>query len=201
MIIGISSNRKGGGKDTVAKMICYLMADGESSFEYYQIAERYLDFTNPIYTPRIFKFADNLKKGCAILFNEDEELWKTDKDTVVFGNKTRRDVLIEIAKYCRDLDEDVFARTILKEEGVIVSDFRYPNEGEYLQQKKALLIRVERPDGCYVSDMQKIKPERSLPDTFLDNFAFDEIIMNTGNLEMLYDKVRGILVKHKLIEQ
>ena len=76
----------------------------------------------------------------------------------------------------------------------IITDVRFPNELEAVEDVKGLTIKVVRP-------VEKSKtPARLHPsETSLDKAEFDYEIINDGSIEDLIEKVRQILITEKII--
>lgn len=74
----------------------------------------------------------------------------------------------------------------------IITDMRFPNEVEAVATRDGLLLRIESK-RCNLNDKHP-------SETALDNFkGFDEVIYNDGTIEELIEKVREVLIKHKII--
>ncbi len=104
-------------------------------------------------------------------------------------------------KYLGDLLEDKHHK-VLNNPNWIITDTRFPNEAEAIKSRGGLLIRVNRinstpQDGhTYVNKQARTHPS----ETALDNYnGFDEVIDNNGTIEELIEKVKLILIKHKII--
>jgi len=76
----------------------------------------------------------------------------------------------------------------------IITDVRFPNELEAVEDVKGLTLKVVRP-------VEKSKtPARLHPsETSLDKAEFDYEIINDGSIEDLIKKVRQILITEKII--
>jgi hypothetical protein len=76
----------------------------------------------------------------------------------------------------------------------IITDVRFPNELEAVEDVKGLTLKVVRP-------VEKSKtPARLHPsETSLDKAEFDYEIINDGSIEDLVEKVRQILITEKII--
>ena len=73
----------------------------------------------------------------------------------------------------------------------IITDTRFPNEAQAIQQANGIIIRVERPG---------VKPINNHPsEVSLDDWNFDHTIMNDGSVEDLVKKVKQILQTHKIL--
>jgi hypothetical protein len=71
----------------------------------------------------------------------------------------------------------------------IITDVRFPNEAEVIKEKNGILIRVYRPNGL----TSKHKSE-----TALDDYKFDVVIDNSGDLDRLYAQAQDTVVNYKL---
>ena len=76
----------------------------------------------------------------------------------------------------------------------IITDMRFPNEMEAVEEREGITIKVIRNNGTRAID---INPHAS--ETALDDAEFDYEIINDGTLEDLVEKVREILTKEKII--
>jgi hypothetical protein len=76
----------------------------------------------------------------------------------------------------------------------IITDVRFPNELEAVEDVKGLTIKVVRP-------VEKSKTSVRLhpSETSLDKAEFDYEIINDGSIEDLIEKVRQILITEKII--
>ena len=84
----------------------------------------------------------------------------------------------------------------------IITDVRFPNEAEKIKEKGGLLIRIESP-RCNYNDSHS-------SEIALDDYGgigdevrtdrWDSIIFNDGTIEELIEKVKKVLIKHKIIE-
>jgi hypothetical protein len=73
----------------------------------------------------------------------------------------------------------------------VITDTRFPNEADAIKHKGGILIRVERPG---------VKPINNHPsEVGLDDFKFDYVINNDGDLESLSNKVKDILIKEQIM--
>jgi hypothetical protein len=74
----------------------------------------------------------------------------------------------------------------------IVTDVRFPNEAQAIQDQSGLLLRIERP-GIPLSDHAS--------ETALDEYPFMHVIVNDGDLNDLINKVRKLMTELNIIEQ
>jgi hypothetical protein len=84
----------------------------------------------------------------------------------------------------------------------IITDTRFPNEAEAIKRRGGLLIRVNREsqaDRFAKQDSDKTKYHHP-SETALDSYTgFDEVLDNNDTIEELIEKVKQILIKHKII--
>tara|TARA_R110002126_G_scaffold2827_1_gene15611 strand:- start:38279 stop:39052 length:774 start_codon:yes stop_codon:yes gene_type:complete len=73
----------------------------------------------------------------------------------------------------------------------IITDVRFPNEVEAIEDKGGTVIRIERTPRSYGTEFEI---EHS-SETALDDYDFDYVINNNGSISDLIDKVRQILIK------
>jgi hypothetical protein len=89
----------------------------------------------------------------------------------------------------------------------IITDMRFPNELQAIEEREGITIRVTRPVESYPEnpnfngDMQiAVKMAHSHPsETALDDAEFDYEIINDGTIEDLIEKVKEILIKEQII--
>lgn len=84
----------------------------------------------------------------------------------------------------------------------IITDVRFPNEAESIKEKNGLLIRIESPRCNY--------DDKHPSETALDDYGgigdevrtdrWDAVIFNDGTIEELIEKVKKVLIKHKVIK-
>ena len=80
----------------------------------------------------------------------------------------------------------------------IITDCRFPNEAQAIKDRGGLLIRVNRNTYTpYMSIDRNHTPHTS--ETALDDHSFDEVIDNNGTMQELIEKVKQILIKHKIL--
>lgn len=186
-IIGISG-RIGSGKDTFAQMIIEQQPGWE-----------------------IKKFAAKLKQITSILTGvpvgqfEDQDFKKLDSD---FG-MTYRELLQKIGtEAMRDnIHTDVWVRALFSDykkktiswdtdgnstldayPNWIITDCRFPNEADAIRDRGGYILRIDRPgtaNGTHPSE------------TALDDYLFDWVISNSGDLDDLRYKAKLFLEKLK----
>jgi len=76
----------------------------------------------------------------------------------------------------------------------IITDLRFPNEADAIEQRGGVTIRVNRDNGTRAIN---INPHFS--ETALDNYPFNYTIDNDGSIDDLIIKVKEILIDLKLI--
>lgn len=89
----------------------------------------------------------------------------------------------------------------------IITDVRFPNELEAINDVNGLTIRITSPfirfsDGSYraKSKMMGDYDNEHPSETALDTFGFDYEIINDGSIDDLIAKVRQILITEKIIQ-
>jgi hypothetical protein len=88
----------------------------------------------------------------------------------------------------------------------IITDMRFPNELEAVEEREGITIRVVSPfirfsDGSYraKSKMMGDFDNEHPSETALDDAKFDYEIINDGSMEDLIEKVKQILITEKII--
>lgn len=71
---------------------------------------------------------------------------------------------------------------------IFVTDVRFPNEAELIREEGGVVVRVER--GDYIADENANK---HATETVMDNYEFDEVIRNDGDLKQLEAAVKEFL--------
>lgn len=204
MIIGLSGYA-GSGKDTVAKMMQYLMfkelenmntSDSykyryTTHYDYESINQRLLMEQETGYFPK--KFAHSLKRICGILLQVRADYFedRVFKEKLIdSGKMTNREFLRGVAKHLRELDPDIFVNALFKSPvygsvNWIITDVRYENEVEAIRERGGMIVRINRAS---------IKADQHISETGLDHISFDYTIENDGNLDELLAKV-GIFME------
>lgn len=72
----------------------------------------------------------------------------------------------------------------------LVTDTRFPNEAKAITERGGILLRIERP-GTSTGDHPS--------ETALDDYPFEHVIVNDGDLNDLINKVRNFLTQQKII--
>lgn len=82
----------------------------------------------------------------------------------------------------------------------IITDVRFPNEAQAIKERGGIVIRVNRPADNKITTFMKLQGIGLIEhpsETALDDYEFDEVIINDGTLEDLKEKVRAILIKYE----
>jgi hypothetical protein len=198
MIIGISGY-SGSGKDLVGTII------QEISLNKWHIK----------------KWAGKLKTIASILTGipvenfEDQEFkktllgpeWGTVKDIPLNGVPVFADIQFNSLMSVRDflqklgtdairdnLHENTWVNATLadytNESNWIITDTRFPNEAEAIKKAGGIVIRINRPG------VQPINPHPS--ETSLDDWEFDAVINNDGDVSDIVHKVGLLLYRHNI---
>jgi hypothetical protein len=178
MIIGLSGYAQSG-KDTVAEMLCLNYGFKRISFA--------LPMRDAIYTLNPIVF--NLNSRVSDLV--DEFGWDVAKANPevrrllqVFGTEVGRGIFGE------NFWVDQAFKRAEEYERVVFSDVRFPNEAQAIVDKGGQVWRVQReghkPVNLHASE------------TAMDNWRFDDLILNHGSLDDLFDEVI-MLAKQKEI--
>jgi hypothetical protein len=72
----------------------------------------------------------------------------------------------------------------------IITDTRFPNEAEAIKKAGGIVIRINRPG------VQPINPHPS--ETSLDDWEFDAVINNDGDVSDIVHKVGLLLYRHNI---
>lgn len=187
MRLVLISGKKGAGKDTFANLVNGLINEKSLSGKFVlNKVNKNIDnldyFLNKKNTP-IIKLADPLKEsvlnGLMGLsteeFNNYEKI-KDDSNEIVY-NGTVRNYMIGVAEVVRNIDEDFFVKRLYqnlqndKNENFICTDWRYPNEYEYLKSKNVEIIKLR------INRSKNPNPlSNHISETSLDDYPMDYII-------------------------
>lgn len=140
-------------------------------------------------------FADALKQDVSDATGLPVEMFhnRVLKDRPIVGDKTPRDLLLSHAAAARAADPDIYARKIAKailaghHERIVISDWRYKRELEFLQKElndRVLFVRgrIER---------RYIVPSTDPSEHDLDDMLFDFIVDNDYGLSGLRDEIKA----------
>jgi hypothetical protein len=116
------------------------------------------------------------------------------KATIVQGNKTLRQLLIEHGSFRRsqniDYWVDIVAKNIKKDsnEKFVISDNRFPNEcigiEKHFPNAQVLKCRIDRFDKPPLMDHSEIA---------MDDYKFDFILENKGSIDEFYNSIENII--------
>ena len=204
-LIGISG-KIGSGKDTTAELIQLVTTYGlNHAIEIRAVASRLLDdpeltkFTVQNCNWKIVKYAYKLKQIASFLTGipidkfESQDFKKTQM-APEWGNLSVREFLQTLGTNAlRDqLHEDVWINALFSDfddsSNWLITDVRFPNEAEAIKNKGGILVRVDR--GLSTGDHPS--------ETALDDYEFDYVIPNKGNLEKLLEEVIKFVLKYEL---
>lgn len=215
MIIGISGKIKSG-KDTAGQMIIDMTAEKCTERIENEFGDStYKEAWNPCF--RVIRFADKLKGIASLLTGvprekfEDQEFKASNMDSEwaqpaykksypMPHIPTYREFLQQLGtEVMRNLlHENVWvnaAMSDIDDKNVIFTDVRFPNEAQAIKDKGGVIIRINRyPPGCSSKLMDEHESEKAL-----DDWKFDHVIYNVGTLEDLWNQVKEILNRYKLI--
>lgn len=155
----------------------------------------------------IKKFGEKLKEIATILTGipvekfEDQEFKKTEMSEEWSVNglpMTIRQFLQRLGTEAirNNLCQDAWANALFVDYKVedspkwIITDLRFPNEYKMVKNYEGITVRVTRPN---------ISTQYHLSETALDEYIFDEEIVNDGSIDDLILKVEDILVRRKLL--
>ena len=208
MIIGING-KIGSGKDTVGKIIQYLQCHNTGEITIQDVMsnpehEWWLEEQSKF---EIKKFAGKLKEVASLLTGivadqfEDQEFKKLYMG--VDWDMTYREFLQKLGTEAmrEGLHTNVWVNALFADykppkmsqynpSNWIITDMRFPNELEAVEERKGITIRVVRSGttvGTHASE------------TALDDAYFDHVISNNGTIEDLIEKVRQILTIERII--
>ena len=206
-LIGVSG-KIGSGKDLLCDIINYLTQEEDwGSFE------RFMEESNAYYDTYKNLFSDKkeAEKMCDEIWDHTdflETLLLTPRKLLqLIGTEAGRQIIHPniwvnalFADYvCNDCgqkecptDEEDTGQMIHRSfPNWIITDVRFPNEVEAIEDKGGTVIRIERTPRSYGTEFEI---EHS-SETALDDYDFDYVINNNGSISDLIDKVRQILIK------
>lgn len=205
MVIGIAG-RLGSGKDTVGEVIQKLcLTNNGVEFEIKKFAGKLKTIASLVTGIPVEKFEDQefKQKHMGLQWNMTyreflqklgTEAMRDGLHTNVWVNALFSDYKPQDApyKHLGSLLEDKH-HGLLNNPNWIITDMRFPNELEAVEEREGITIRVTRPDLLSFETM--LHPS----ETALDEAKFDYEIINDGTLEDLVEKVREILIQEKII--
>ena len=215
-LIGISG-KIGSGKDTVGNIIQMLTQGIDSNT---QITE-YVNGTNITgFDYQIKKFADTIKDtvcmwiGCTREQLEDqefkqkelgEEWWycvADDGSYIPYEQNLHKNKVVNLVKLTprkllqllgtecgrQIIHPNIWVNSLFadykKDSNWIITDVRFTNEAQAIKDKGGIMIRINRP--LYRLDDQHPS------ETALDNYNFDYVIENEGNIDELVQKIKQL---------
>ena len=175
LLIGITGN-KSNGKDTIAN---YLVL--RYKFLSTSVAKPLKDGLKPL-----FCFSDE-QLNDPVLKETIDSRWGVSPRTVLqkFGTDIMRDNISDIIPgigsnfWVKRLEMELDK---MKEEKIVVSDIRFPNEIEMIKRRGGIIIAVERNNVGNGTDKHK-------SETSIDFSQADIVIQNNSSLKDLYEKV------------
>ena len=204
-LVGISG-KIGSGKDTTAELIQLVTAYGLNNLnEVRNVTPRLMDnqdfkeYTLQNAKWQIVKYAENLKLIASMLTGiprksfEDQEFKKTHLGPE-WNNITVREFLQTLGTGAlRDnLNENVWVNSLFanfeSSSQWLITDTRFPNEADAIKQRGGIVIRVDR--GLSTGDHPS--------ETALDDYEFDYVIPNKGNIEELIEEVVKFVTLYEL---
>ena len=204
MILGISG-KAGAGKDTVCKMIVYTLwyynySQRLSPFGIEHYNEQMLQYYNIINRIDWYQtsFADKLKQCLSIILrtsrsNFEDNMFK--QSTVEWLEITVRELLQKFGTAIRnEICDDFWVKACLKDfedyNNYLITDVRFKSEAKGIKDLKGIIIRVNREGagaGNHISEID------------LDDYSFDYVINNDGDMENLLLKVKEFCITYNLI--
>lgn len=204
-LIGISG-KIGSGKDTTAELIQLVTTYGLNNLkEVRNVTPRLMDnqdfkeYTLQNANWQIVKYAENLKLIASMLTGiprknfEDQEFKKTHLGPE-WNNITVREFLQTLGtRALRDnLNENVWVNSLFgnfdESSQWLITDTRFPNEADAIKERGGIVVRVDR--GLSTGDHPS--------ETALDNYNFDYVIPNKGNIEELIEEVVKFVTLYEL---
>lgn len=206
MIIGVSGKAQSG-KDTVSKMIAYVVwyykysqrlnSFGVDDYNNCTDKNRYYVLLNSIDWHQT-SFARKLKTCLADIlktnlsnfeFNEFKE------SNIEWLGMTVRELLQKFGTAIRnEVCDDFWVKVCLKDceddNNYLITDVRFKSEAKGITDKGGIIVRVNREGagaGNHISEID------------LDDYSFDYVINNDGDIEDLLFKVKGFCIDYKLI--
>ena len=208
MIIGING-KIGSGKDTVGKIIQYLRCHNTGEITIQDVMsnpehEWWLEEQSKF---EIKKFAGKLKEVASLLTGIDIEDFEDQEFKKLYMSPewgmTYREFLQKLGTEAmrEGLHTNVWVNALFADykppkmsqynpSNWIITDMRFPNELEAVEERKGITIRVVR-SGTAVGTHPS--------ETALDDAYFDHVISNNGTIEDLVEKVRQILTIERII--
>ena len=204
MIIGISGKAQSG-KDTVCKMIVYTLW-------YYNYSQRLSPFGIEHYNEQVLQyynlinridwyqtsFADKLKQCLSIILRTSRSAFEDNefkKCNIAWLGMSVRELLQKFGTAIRnEVCDDFWVKACLKDfeedNNYLITDVRFKSEAKGIKDLEGIIIRVNREGagaGNHISEID------------LDDYSFDYVINNDGNMEDLLLKVKEFCITYDLI--
>jgi hypothetical protein len=160
-------------------------------------AAEYLEKKFPGRVKRV-AFADKLKQVCMLLFGLTHEqcygpVSVKEKIDPRYG-LTPREIMQGVGQKMREIYPDIWVDTVFfttipegEEEGFdcfVISDVRYPNEGDKVHKESGTLVKVLREAGGV-----SVGADHSSETSMRDYEDFDFVIENNGSLDEYFQKL------------
>lgn len=150
-------------------------------------------------------FADALKEGCRAMFGFSQEQLYGDLKEVIdpYWGVTPRFMLQKIGTDCirTHYDQDVWVKSLGKQldrlvldgKSVVITDVRFPNEGDILKERGGFVVRIDRDIDGATGGISGHSSETVMG----DYDKWDYILDNRSTVPALYNRVEGLLAKLK----
>lgn len=164
-------------------------------------------------------FADPLKQAAMIIFGLTyQQCYGTDLDKETVDprwGKSPRQLMQDLGESMRKIDENVWVKSAeaaikavqidlrlpkgeivisMKDgafyRGVSITDCRHPNEAEMIRRNGGIVVRIDRPSLGPLTDTHA-------SETSMETFEYDEVILNDGSIEDLYEKIEKVIAGYE----
>jgi hypothetical protein len=147
--------------------------------------------TSKFHTFTKLSFADSVKQFASKKHNIEYSLFLSQEGKrTLHNNISLRNIIIQEAENAKLKDPNVWVKKILdkinknKIGNVVIPDFRFPNEFEYIKNNlecNLVTVRINR---------HIVSPVVSKTEYLLDDFDFDHYIENTSSIENFYKQIK-----------
>ena len=204
MIIGISGKAQSG-KDTVCKMMAYTLwyykhsqrLEPFSVEHYEKCSKNYVNLLNKVERKKK-SFAYKLKQCLSSVLNEHISRFENNdfkKSNIDWLGISVRELLQKFGTAIRnEVCDDFWVKACLKDydkdDNWIISDVRFKSEAKGIKDLEGIIVRVNREGagaGNHISEID------------LDDYSFDYVINNDGDMEDLLLKVKEFCIAYNLI--
>ena len=204
MVIGISGKAQSG-KDTVCRMMVYTLW-------YYNYSQRLSPFGIEHYNEQVLQyynlinridwyqtsFADKLKQCLSIILKTNRSAFEDNefkKCNIAWLGMSVRELLQKFGTAIRnEVCDDFWVKACLKDfeddNNYLITDVRFKSEAKGIKEKGGIIIRVNR-DGAGAGN--------HISEVDLDDYSFDYVINNDGDMEDLLLKVKEFCIAYNLI--